>query len=118
VNALIGPLLAVRFALEIAALVALGYWGFETGDGVLGVFLGIGAPLVAAVAWGTFVSPKASVKLPEPLRVAVELLIFAAAAGALAHAGRAGLALAFAAVVLVHIVLMYALGAYRHERQS
>jgi quinol-cytochrome oxidoreductase complex cytochrome b subunit len=118
VNALVGLLLAVRFALEIAALVALGYWGFETGDGVLGVVLGVGAPLVAAVAWGTFVSPKASVKLPEPLRLAVELLIFAAAAGALADAGRAELALSFAAVVLVHIVLMYALGAYRRERQS
>jgi hypothetical protein len=118
VNAFVGLLLVVRFALEIAALVALGYWGFETGDGVLSVVLGVGAPLLAAVAWGTFVSPKASVKLPEPLRLAVELLIFAAATLALADAGRAGLALAFAAVVLLHIVLMYALGAHRRERQG
>ena len=117
-NALVGLLLAVRFALEIAALVALGYWGVETGDGVVGVVLGIGAPLVAAVAWGTFVSPKASVKLPEPLRLAVELIIFAAATVALAAAGQTGPAIAFAAVVLVHIVLMYALGAYRRDRQS
>ena len=116
-NALVGLLLAIRFALEIAALVALGYWGFETGDGVLGVVLGIGAPLVAAVAWGTFVSPKASVKLPKPLRLAVELLIFAAATVALAAAGRDGLAIAFAAVVLAHTVLVYALGAYGRERQ-
>jgi Protein of unknown function (DUF2568) len=113
----VGLLLAVRFALEIAALVALGYWGFETGDGVLGVVLGLGAPLVAAVVWGTFVSPRASVKLPEPLRLAVELLFFAAATIALADAGKSGLAVAYAAVVLAHIVLMYALGAYRRERQ-
>jgi hypothetical protein len=85
---------------------------------VLSVVLGVGAPLLAAVAWGTFVSPKASVKLPEPLRLAVELLIFAAATLALADAGRAGLALAFAAVVLLHIVLIYALGAHRRERQG
>jgi len=118
VNGLVGLLLAVRFALEIGALVALGYWGFETGDGVVGFVLGIGAPLLAAVAWGTFVSPKASVKLPEPLRLGVELLIFAAATVALAAADRTVLAIAFAAVVLVHIVLMYALGAYKRERQS
>jgi hypothetical protein len=30
----------VRFLLELAALAALGWWGFETG----GVALGIGAP--------------------------------------------------------------------------
>jgi hypothetical protein len=77
----------------------------------------VGAPLVAAVVWGTFVSPKASVKLPELLRLAVELLIFAGATLALADAGEAGLAIAFAAVVVAHIVLMYALGAYRRERQ-
>jgi quinol-cytochrome oxidoreductase complex cytochrome b subunit len=118
VNALVGLLLAIRFALEIAALVALGYWGFETADGIVGVVLGVGAPLVAAVIWGTFVSPKASVKLAEPLRLAVELLIFAAATVALADEGRSALAVAFAAVVLAHIALMYALGAYRRERQS
>jgi hypothetical protein len=118
VKALIGPLLALRFALEIAALVALGYWGFDGHDGVLSFILGVGAPLVAAVTWGTFVSPKASVKLAEPLRLAVELLIFAAATVALADEGRSALAVAFAAVVLAHIALMSALGAYRRERQS
>jgi hypothetical protein len=60
VTALVGLLLAVRFALEIAALVALGYWGFDGHDGVLSVVLGVGAPLVAAVTWGTFVSPSSS----------------------------------------------------------
>jgi hypothetical protein len=57
------------------------------------------------------------VKLPEPLRLAVELLIFAAATVALADAGKSGRAVAFAALVLAHIVLMHALGAYRRERQ-
>ncbi|HET7856426.1 MAG TPA: YrdB family protein [Gaiellaceae bacterium] len=117
-NPFVGAVLAVRFAVEIAALVALGYWGFETADGVLGVALGVGAAFLAAVAWGTFVSPKASVKLPGPLRLAVELAIFAAAAIALAAAGQDGLAVAFAAVAAAQIVLMYALRGYERERQS
>jgi uncharacterized protein DUF2568 len=116
VNGLVGLVLALRFFLEIGALVALGYWGFETGDGWLGAVLGIGAPFLAAVAWGAFVSPKAGVKLAEPLRLAVELLFFGAAAAALAGAGRPELAVAFAVVVLAHIALLYALGARTKTR--
>ena len=60
VKGLKGLLLAIRFGLELAALAALGYWGIETGDGaVTKIVLGLGAPLVAAVLWGLFVSPKA-----------------------------------------------------------
>ena len=46
--------------LELAALAALAYWGAVTPDStVLKVVLAIGAPLLAALVWGTFVSPKA-----------------------------------------------------------
>jgi hypothetical protein len=52
-----GANLALRFLLELCALGALGYWGFKTGGGLIAkIGLGIGAPLVAAVVWGTFVS--------------------------------------------------------------
>jgi hypothetical protein len=45
-----GANLALRFLLELCALVALGYWGFKTGSGAIAKFaLGIGTPLVAAV---------------------------------------------------------------------
>ena len=54
-----GLLLGVRFGLELAALVALGYWGFTTGGTLTRIVLGLGAPLLAAVLWGLFVSPKA-----------------------------------------------------------
>ena len=51
--------LALRFLLEVSALVALGYWGFHAGDGdATHWILGIGAPLVAAVVWGLFVAPR------------------------------------------------------------
>jgi hypothetical protein len=47
---------------------ALGYWGFKTCGGTIAKMgLGIGAPLVAAVVWGAFVSPRAPVPLPVPM---------------------------------------------------
>ena len=65
-----GATLALRFLLELCALGALGYWGFKTGGGALAkVGLGLGVPLVAAVVWGTFVAPKALVKVPGGPRV-------------------------------------------------
>jgi Protein of unknown function (DUF2568) len=98
--------LAVRFALEIGALVALGYWGFKTGDSaVADIVLGIGAPLAGAVIWGLFVSPKA--KYGSPTRqAAFEALVFGAATLALLHAGRTGLAIAFAAIAAADSVLV------------
>ena len=49
--------LALRFLLELCALVALGYWGFKTGGGLITkLALGIGAPFRAAVVWGTFLA--------------------------------------------------------------
>src|SRR5215211_3227281 len=41
--------LALRFLLELCALVALGYWSFKGGGGpIMKLALGIGAPLLAA----------------------------------------------------------------------
>ena len=98
-------LLVVRFGLELAALVALGYWGFTTGGTVVRIVLGIGAPLLAAVLWGLFVSPKAKYG-NEVLRAAFEIVVFGGAALALADSGHTGLAIAFAAVALADSVLV------------
>jgi Protein of unknown function (DUF2568) len=99
-------LLAVRFGLEIAALVALAYWGFTIDASTsIQVILGIGAPLLAAVVWGLFVSPKA--RFGSPGRQALfEALVFGGAVLALVHAGRTVPALAFAAVAVVDSVLV------------
>jgi hypothetical protein len=59
-----GANLLLRFLLELCALGALGYWGFKTGSVTsTKVVLGVGAPLVAAVVWGTFLSPRACYEL-------------------------------------------------------
>ena len=71
-KALEGANLAVRFlVLELGALAIAAYWGYETGDGVLRWVLAIGAPLLVAAAWGLFVSPKAKVDVPRPVRFAI-----------------------------------------------
>jgi hypothetical protein len=92
-----GVTLTARFLCELAMLAALAYWGFGAGAWVAG----IGAPLLAAAVWGAFVAPKARWPVPSPVRVAIELVLFAVAAAALAAAGQpvAGLVLGVAGVV-------------------
>jgi hypothetical protein len=94
----------LRFALELAALAALAIWGWRTG----GLALAIALPLVAAIAWGAFVAPKARWYLPLGGRLAVEAVIFGAATVALISLGYPVLAvnmavLASANAVLVHL---------------
>lgn len=48
----------LRFLLELGALAALGYGAFAERDRVAQWVLGLGAPLVAAGVWGSFVAPK------------------------------------------------------------
>ncbi|MBD0383775.1 YrdB family protein [Paenibacillus sp. WST5] len=50
--------------------------------------LGMGALLIAAVLWGMFVAPKASVVIAEPYRLVVELAIFASAFAVLHVSGQ------------------------------
>ncbi len=103
--------LALRFFLELCALMALGYWGFQTGKGVmLKWLLGIGAPLLTAVMWGTFGSPNAAVKLSAPLHVLLEVLVFGLPAVALFAAGKPTWAWIFAITVIINRALMYVWG--------
>jgi hypothetical protein len=107
-----GANLALRFLLELCALIALGYWGFATGSGAIAkVVLCIGAPLVAAVVWGVFVAPRAPVELPGVLVLLLQVLVFGSAAAGLATTGHRTLALMFAVVVVINAILIYAWGA-------
>lgn len=106
--------LALRFLLEVAALVALAYWGFSQHAGFWRFVIGLGSPLVAAVLWGTFAVPndrsrsgKAPVPVPGVVRLLLELTFFGLAAWALYDAGKPMLALVLAGVTAVHYVLSY-----------
>jgi len=102
--------LAIRFLLELCALASLGYWGFQLDRGwTLNILAGIGAPLLAAVAWGLFVSPKASVPLPGQWSPVPEIAVFGAAAAALYAAGRPALCRLLLAVWAVNKLALYLL---------
>jgi hypothetical protein len=71
------------------------------------VALGVGAPLVAAVVWGTFLSPRAPVQLPWGVVLVLQAVVFASAAAALAATGNRTLALVFGVIVVTNAILMY-----------
>jgi Protein of unknown function (DUF2568) len=103
--------LALRFILELCALVALGYWGVKVGGSTIAkIGLGIGAPLLAAVVWGMFVAPRAPIPTPGLLRLLIELVVFGSAAAALYSAGRPTLAWVLVLVYVINRVLIYAWG--------
>lgn len=79
--------LAVRFLCEIAAVVAIVWWGW--------FWLGILEGAAVIVVWGIWVAPRARQRLPDPLRLAVELAIFTVATLGYAHVGEKVLALVF-----------------------
>lgn len=103
--------LALAFFLELGVLAALGYWGFQTGQGTIArIALGIGAPAVAVVVWGLFGSPQAMWHLDGIFRMLLEVVFFGSAAVALFAAGQHVLGVAFALVFILNTVLASVLG--------
>jgi hypothetical protein len=99
--------LALRFVLELCAFGALGYWGSQaTSSSAWCVVLAIATPAAAIVVWGLFVAPKAKVKVSEPVRWAIELVVFVGAAVALGAAGQVVLGIVFGVVAVVNGVLV------------
>lgn len=100
--------LGLAFFLELAALAALGYWGYQTGNGALmQVVLCVGLPLLTAVFWGAFIAPRAPKKVSKGLRPVLQLIVFGAATIALFAVGQTTLAIIFAALVVINMVLIY-----------
>ncbi|MGE5184093.1 MAG: YrdB family protein [Acidobacteriota bacterium] len=100
--------MTLRFACELAALGALGWWGVSTG----GAPLAIVGPVAAGVLWGTWVAPKARHRLRDPARFAVESIVWVAAVAALVSERQL-----VAAIVLGVVALATAIGARRYEPQ-
>ena len=104
--------LLVRFLLELCMLGALGYWGFKTGDSAaMKWVLGLGAPTLAAVVWGLFIAPKATVGVPMPVWIGLQVIVFGAAALALASVAPQQLATSFVLAVVLDGAAMAVLGA-------
>jgi Na+-transporting NADH:ubiquinone oxidoreductase subunit NqrE len=99
--------LALRFALELCAFAALGYWGSQaTSSTVSRIVLAIVTPAAAIVVWGLFVAPKATVKVSEAARWAIEVVVFVGAAVALVASGHVILGLVLGAVAVANGALV------------
>lgn len=101
--------LGLRFLLEIAGLVAIGYWGFHRGEGALRWALMLIPPLVLAAIWGMFRVPGDGgdpvVAVPGVLRLALELGVFTLAVLALNAAGQRAPALVLLVIVIGHYIV-------------
>ncbi|MBU8589180.1 YrdB family protein [Priestia megaterium] len=106
--------LMLRFSLELFALGSLAYWGFQTGKGSMRVLLSIGAPLIIAVFWGIFGSPRSYVQLSTPIHILLELLIFGLPSVALYTSGKHSLALIYITIAIINRILMYMWQQQRH----
>ena len=49
--------LALRFLMELSALMAMAYWGWQQSDSALRIVFALGVPIVAAAVWGTLAVP-------------------------------------------------------------
>lgn len=99
--------LLVRFLIELCALGALGYWGFHSENVIfIKSVYGIGAPMLAAVIWGMFVAPRASVEVPGWLRLLIEIVVLGSAALALYFANLPTLCFIYTVVVTINRILL------------
>lgn len=97
--------LALRFLLELAGVVAVGYWGYHAIDGLGRWLIAIGAPALLIVFWALVIAPGADVPIPQQVREVIGSVVLLAAAGALYAAGAQAAALAFAGLVILNTVL-------------
>ncbi len=103
--------LAFRFALEIAALIAIAIGAYAITSGPLAWILAISLPLIAAVVWGTFNVPgdqsrsgEAPVVVSGGARLVIELGVFAAGVVLVSFASPVA-AFALGVAVAIHYLL-------------
>ena len=101
---------ALRFLLELSALGAVAYWGWQAAEGAVRWLPAIGAPLTIAVAWGVWIAPKSNSRVDDPVRLLLEALIFGTAAVALLGTGQNRLGLGLVAMVALHLTATFLLG--------
>lgn len=103
--------LALRFALELAALAAFAAFGLSLDAAVvIRILVALVAVAIFIAVWGRWRAPRSEHQLAGPAGLVLELVIFALAAAALAAAGAPVLAGVFAALVVLNEALLRVLG--------
>ena len=88
--------LGLAFLLELVAIAAFAYWGFNITDStVLMIVLGVGTPILAIVLWGIFAAPKSERRLEGTAYLVFKVVFFVLAILALIVAGSDTLGILF-----------------------
>jgi hypothetical protein len=89
----------VAFGCELAMLVVLGIAGWGLGNGgLMGIAFTIFYPALAVLIWSVWMAPRSARRLSDPLRLIVQVALFAATAVLSAAAGHPILGIVFAVV--------------------
>jgi hypothetical protein len=106
--------LAVRFILEIIALISVGIWGWNKTDSFLKFVLAIGLPILLGAIWGTFAVPddpsrsgQTVIVTSGVIRLVIELGIFTIATLAIYNQGQQKFSYIFAIIVIIHYLISY-----------
>ena len=106
--------LALRFGLELAALVALGMGAWSLSSGALRWVAVIGLPVAAAAIWGIFNvlgdpsrSGEAPVEVSGWVRLAIEFLILGGGVVAFYAAERRDLAIGLGILIVFHYAVSW-----------
>lgn len=106
--------MAIRFILEVAAIITYGIWGYRQTEGGLRILLAILSPLLFAVLWGVFAVPndpsrsgKTVVATPGLARLLLELALFGAAVWMLLDLDHFLIALILGLTVTIHYIISY-----------
>jgi hypothetical protein len=102
--------LLLRFLLELAAIVAVAYWGYHAVSGPVRLVLAVAAPIALIVFWAVVVAPGASNPIPGTTRMLIGSAVLLLAAGALYLAGQRPPALGMAVLVIVNTGLTLVVG--------
>lgn len=101
--------LAVRFMLEVAAAVGIFRLGLQIADGTVAGLLAVSMVAVGVTAWGTCNVPgdtsrsgSAPVPVPGPVRLGIEVAVFATGGVGWFIAGPRWFAWTYLVVTLVH----------------
>lgn len=105
---------ATVFLAELGMYVGFAWWGLAAYQGALSWVVGIGLPVAVMGVWAVFLSPRATMPVPEPVRTSVRIGLLLLGAAAFWAVGVEILAIAQAVLAIVGTGL--ALRASRADR--